>query len=46
MRQNLPYGKFEWLNPKKDKFDVNLIGGNSSNGFMLEVDFEHPSKLH
>ena len=44
---NLPYSKFKWLNQKEiDKFYVNLIIENSSNGYILEVDFEYPDELH
>ena len=47
MSQYLPYAGFKWLNRKEiDKFDVNSIGGNSSDGYMLEVDLEYPDKLH
>ena len=36
MSQYLPYSKFKWLNQKEiDKFDVNLISGNSSDGYIL-----------
>ena len=43
----LPYGEFKWLNQKEtDKFDVNLIGENSSVGHMLDVDLEYPDQLH
>ena len=47
MVQYLPYGRFKWLNKKKiDKFDVNPIGENSSEGYILEVDLEYPDELH
>ena len=47
MSQYLPYNKFKWLNQKEiDKFHVNLIGENSLDGYILEVDFEHPDELH
>ena len=43
----LPYGEFKWLNQKEtDKFDVNLIGENSSVGHMSDVDLEYPDQLH
>ena len=47
MSQYLPYSKFKWLNQKEiDKFDVNSIGENSSNGYTLEFDLEYPDELH
>ena len=47
MSQYLPYSKFKWLNQKEiDKFDVNSIGENSSEGYILEVDLEYPDELH
>ena len=47
MSQYLPYGESKWLNQKEiDKFDVNSISENSSNGYILEVDLEYPDKLH
>ena len=45
MSQHPPYGKFKWLNKKK-KSDVNLIGENSFDGYILEVDPEYPDELH
>ena len=39
MSQHLPCSGFKWLNQKEiDGFDVNLIGENSSDRYMLEVD--------
>ena len=47
MSQYLPYSGFQWLNKKEiDKFDVNSIGENSSNGYILEADLEYPDDLH
>ena len=47
MSQYLPYSRFKWLNQKEiDKSDVNLIGENSSDGYILEVDLEYPDELH
>ena len=47
MSQYLLYGGFKWLNQKEiDKFDVNSISENSSNGYILEVDLEYPNELH
>ena len=37
--------QFKWLNKKK-KSDVNLIGENSFDGYILEVDPEYPDELH
>ena len=43
MRQYLPYCEFKWLNQKEiDKLDINSIGENSSDGYILEVDLEYP----
>ena len=47
MSQYLPYSKFKWLNQKEvDKFDVNLIGENSLDRCILEVELEYPDELH
>ena len=47
MSQYLPYSGFKWLNQKKiDKFDVNAIAENSSDGYILEIDLRYPDKLH
>ena len=47
MSQYLPYSKLKWLNQKEiDKFDVNLIGENSLDEYILEVDLEYPHELH
>ena len=47
MSQYLPYSEFKWLNQKEiDGFCMNSIGGNSSMGYILEVDLSHPSELH
>ena len=45
MSQYLPYSESKWLN-QKDKFNVNSIGENSLDGYILEVDLEHPDELH
>ena len=38
---------FKQLNQKGiDKFDINLIGENSLDGYILEVDLEYPDELH
>ena len=41
----LPYRGFKWLE-NVDNFDVNSINKNSSIGYILEIDLEHPDKLH
>ena len=47
MSQYLPYGRFKRLSQKIiDKFDVNSIAGNSSDGYILEVDLEYLDELH
>ena len=47
MIQYLPYSKFKWLNQEKiEKFDVNLIGANCLDGYILEVDLEYHDELH
>ena len=40
----LPYGGFKCL--RNDKFGVNSISKSSSIGYILEVDFKYPDKLH
>ena len=43
----LPYSRFKWLNRGEiDRFDVNSIGKNSSDGYILEVDLEYSAELH
>ena len=45
--QYLPYSGFKWLNQKETSdFCLNSISDNSSIGYILEVDHEHPSELH
>ena len=40
---DLLYGGLKWLNQKEiDKFDVNSIGENPFDGYILEVDLEYP----
>ena len=46
MSQCLPYSEFKWLNQKEiDKFCLNKIGENSSDGYILEVDLEYLDEL-
>ena len=47
MSQYLPYAKFEWVK-NIDKIEQKLmnIKGNSSTGYILEVDLEYLEKLH
>ena len=43
MSQYLPYNEFKWLNKKEiSDFCLNSISGNSSIGYILEVDLEYP----
>ena len=45
--QYLPCSGFKWLNQKEiSDFCLNSISENSSIGYLLEVDLEHPSELH
>ena len=47
MGEYLPYSGFKLLNEKEiDKFDVNSIVENSSDGYILEVDLKYLDKLH
>ena len=47
MSQYLPYSGFKWLNWKEiDRFDADSICENSSIGYILEVDINHPDGLH
>ena len=45
MSQYFPYGRFKWLK-NVDKFDVNWISETNPVGHILEVDLQHPDKLH
>ena len=47
MSQYLPYAKLEWVK-NIDKIEQKLmnIKGNSSTGYILEVDLEYLEKLH
>ena len=45
MSQYLPYSGFEWLYQEINRFDVNSIAENSSNGYILELDLEYPDEL-
>ena len=57
MSQYLLYGRYKWINKKdSDNFDVNSIGEDSSDGYILDldlelgldlrVDIEYPDELH
>ena len=46
MSQYLPYSGFEWLYQEINRFDVNSIAENSSNGYILELDLEYPDELY
>ena len=44
---NIYLNGFKWLKQKEIyKFDVDSIGKNSSDGYMLKVDLEYPDELH
>jgi len=43
--QPLPVGKFRFLDDPKN-FDVDVVDCNGANGYVLEVDLEHPDHLH
>ena len=46
MTQYLPYDGFKWLSKTEtDEFDLNLVKGNSSVGYILQVDLKYPSEL-
>src|SRR5262249_49236816 len=44
MSQSLPYGGFEWIDPKE--YQLNNMTTDSSFGYILEVDLEYPKDLH
>ena len=47
MNQYLPCGGFKWLDQNEiHKFDVNSVGENRSERYILEVDLEYPDELH
>ena len=47
MSRYLPYGGFMWLSQEEIKnFDVNSIGENSFDRYILEVGLEYPNKWH
>ena len=47
MGSDLPYGRFKWLSKKEiNKFNLDLVKENSSDGYILEVDLKYPSELH
>ena len=44
---NIYLNGFKWLKQKEIyKIDVDSIGKNSSDGYMLKVDLEYPDELH
>ena len=45
MSRYLRYVGFHWLKSVHN-FDVNSISENSSIGYILEIDFKYPDKLH
>ena len=43
----LPYGRYKCLNQKEiSDFCLNSVSGNSSIGYILEIDLEYLSELH
>ena len=47
MSQYLPYGGFKWLSYEEiNRFDVNAIEENSSNGYILQVGIEYSDELN
>ena len=47
MLEYLPYDEFEWLSDYEiDSIDFNCVSAESDVGYILEVELEHPSKLH
>ena len=47
MSKCLPYGGFKWLSQNEIKnLDVNSIGENSLDGYILEFDLEYPDEMH
>ena len=46
MSQYLLYGAFKQLSKRIDKYDVNSIGENSSDGYIFEADLEYPDELN
>ena len=47
MSLHLPNSGFKWLSQEEiNRFDVNSIGENSPDGYILEIDLEYPDELH
>ena len=47
MSQYLPYGGFKWLSYEEiNRFDVNAIEENNSNGYILQVGIEYSDELN
>ena len=43
----MPYSGFKWLSREEiNRFDENWISENSSDGYILELDFEYLDELH
>ena len=47
MTQYLPYDGFKWMSEEEiSEINFDLVSGDSNEGYILEVDLEHPSDLH
>ena len=45
--QYLHFGRYKWLSQNEiDKFDVNSISEDSSDGCILVVDLKYPAEFH
>ena len=44
MKQLLPAGRFQWVNPELD--EVLATPDDAPEGYVLEVDLDYPEQLH